>query len=322
MAKLSALVPVNLEEEKEKFFFDTKYNPQFRYSEDFDLDAINKNYYLDDFLFESSERIIKQVLKKYETEENYLSETEGDFIDDATVLEQAKIYLKKINLDSKLTIQLTSNSLARSSIINDVLYLRSGRVYRKGGILSTLHHEVGTHYLRTLADRNQPWHNSRRAYNLHPYQETEEGLAVFNSQLASNEKYLWFPALNYWLAYQASRNSFANLYRISARFIDNKERRWRLIMKVKRGQKDTSNTGGYFKNIIYLTGIIKLLDYFKQHDNSGYNNLYIGKVAIEDINELVEKSKYCNYPLAPLNMYAEKSAKDIAHRITAHNKLL
>ena len=43
-----------------------------------------------------------------------------------------------------------------------------------------MHHEIGTHYLRRLNERKQPWFKQRQQFEMVNFLETEEGLACIN----------------------------------------------------------------------------------------------------------------------------------------------
>lgn len=47
--------------------------------------------------------------------------------------------------------------------------------------------------------------------------------------------YLFKPALNYYLCCKASEMSFVDLFNDVAKYVDNPRRRWKYVLRVKRG---------------------------------------------------------------------------------------
>lgn len=60
--------------------------------------------------------------------------------------------------------------------------------------------------------------------------------------------FLYKSALNYYSAYMASKLSFVNLFNDLEKFIDNPRRRFKCVLRVKRGLTDTSEPGGLYKD--------------------------------------------------------------------------
>ena len=90
--------------------------------------------------------------------------------------------------------------------------------------------------------------------------ETEEGLACINQQLENTREgkngkkdcrykpYLFRQALYYWLCHMAKEHSFVEIFNALEKYIQNPDRRWKFVMRVKRGLIDTSQPGGFFKD--------------------------------------------------------------------------
>ena len=53
--------------------------------------------------------------------------------------------------------------------------------------------------------------------------------------------------------------SFVTLFRDLEKYLDCPERRWTMVLRVKRGLTDTSKPGGLYKDKLYLEGAIVLL---------------------------------------------------------------
>lgn len=60
--------------------------------------------------------------------------------------------------------------------------------------------------------------------------------------------FLFKPALNYYACSKASEMSFVELFNDLAKYVDNPRKRWKYVLRVKRGLGDTSLPGGLYKD--------------------------------------------------------------------------
>jgi hypothetical protein len=65
---------------------------------------------------------------------------------------------------------------------------------------------------------------------------------------SKNKPFLYKSALNYYSAYMASKLSFIDLFTDLEKYIDNPRRRFKCVVRVKRGLTDTSEPGGLYKD--------------------------------------------------------------------------
>ena len=92
--------------------------------------------------------------------------------------------------------------------------------------------------------------------------------------------YLFRQALYYWLCHMAKDHSFVEIFDALEKYIQNPDRRWKYVMRVKRGLTDTSQPGGFFKDQCYLKGAYTIL---RNRDVINFTELYCGKIAVEDL---------------------------------------
>lgn len=116
-----------------------------------------------------------------------------------------------------------------------------------------MHHELGTHYIRRINEKNQVWHNNRKKYEMKNCIVTEEGLACINALYDTAldkqfKPFLYKYALYYYSSYLASTMSFVELYNELEKYVDNPKRRWKNVLRVKRGMEDTKDEGGLYKD--------------------------------------------------------------------------
>ncbi len=52
--------------------------------------------------------------------------------------------------------------------------------------------------------------------------------------------FLFKPALNYYACYKASEMSFVELFNDLEKYVDSPKKRWKYVLRVKRGLSDTS----------------------------------------------------------------------------------
>lgn len=76
-------------------------------------------------------------------------------------------------------------------------------------------------------------------------------------------------------------------------------------MRVKRGQEDTSVSGGYYKDKAYLEGIVQIL---QDRKNLDFYGLYCGKMSLEDLKKpnITKKMKKENIKIPHIMQDMEK----------------
>jgi hypothetical protein len=140
----------------------------------------------------------------------------------------------------------------------NTLFVRTGAVFAPERLQATIAHEVATHILRAENGKKQPYEIFSRG--LANYLETEEGLAIYNQNLVldeKSEKHYW-PVVSLLAVEYAEEHSFREVYDFVRKFGFDKERAWKTALKVKRGLRDTSESGGFTKEHIYFSGLQKV----------------------------------------------------------------
>eukprot|EP00747_Dinoflagellata_sp_TGD_P007720 gnl/TRDRNA2_/TRDRNA2_117354_c1_seq1.p1 gnl/TRDRNA2_/TRDRNA2_117354_c1~~gnl/TRDRNA2_/TRDRNA2_117354_c1_seq1.p1 ORF type:complete len:248 (+),score=22.59 gnl/TRDRNA2_/TRDRNA2_117354_c1_seq1:3-746(+) len=144
-------------------------------------------------------------------------------------------------------------------------------------------HEIGTHVLRYLNDEAQVWHRHRDEWSLVDSWVTEEGLATLNTYLSMSCKLLFSQALRYWAVCQGARVGFCELFRLLQAYEPDKELRFRMCCRVKRGMIDTSKPGALCVDQAYFRGAVELLRCAEDVDFVG---LYSGQLALQDLSRM------------------------------------
>lgn len=158
--------------------------------------------------------------------------------------------------------------------------------------MGVIDHEIGTHFLRRNNEKFQVWAQKRNKYDVKNCMRTEEGFASTNQMvrcaLEGGHPFLYRSALNYYMAYKASKMGFVELFNDIQKYIDCKQSRWKYVMRVKRGVMDTSEPGGYYKDQVYLEGTVTIL---RERKTLDFYGLCCGKISVEDMKRLGKMNK-------------------------------
>lgn len=210
---------------------------------------------------ETAIKIMDKFLETHGSESNYL-ETEGRMITEKEEVEEIIFkYLEDHGPEVKAVakVNFSNKNVAYTSVTYDNfstkirINVQVPIMYREGRIQGTLHHEIGSHFLRRFNEVQQPWHNERKKWGLKNTVTIEEGSGCLNMYLEqakdpSKYTYLFKPALNYYMCCKASKMSFAELFKDLEKYVDNPKLRYKYVLRVKRGLADTSQPGGLYKD--------------------------------------------------------------------------
>ena len=283
------ITPTNLEDEKRKFLFDENYNPQFEYAQEIPESVLTKYGDVSSEHLQFAINTLEHVKKNWKTEGAYLDDVEGPMMKREEVEKQLHAYLATLGLDKKVRVFFSYSYIARTSVQKDLIRIRLPIEYREKSFLGTLHHEIGTHMLRRINEEKQPWFEKHAEFGLHPYMDTEEGLAVLHQLIPLSQKLLRFESLRYLAVYLGSTSSFSSVFQQLEPYMEDKLRRWNTCVRVKRGIKDTSKAGAFTRDQAYLRWGIHVLHWLEQH-HFDLTPLYFGKLAVEDLEKAMELS--------------------------------
>lgn len=286
MSFLQQLAPLNLQEEKQKFFADFSYNPQFCYSGPIDQEKLTKYPHTTPELVALAERIISKKLP--ENNEAILEKELGRVLTQTEVTQKAKLFLKMHNLDQEIEVVWSASFVSRATMTQTALKLKSTAEFREKETVGMLYHEIGTHALRTYNYKRQSWYRKKKKSGLHgSYLETEEGLAVLHSLIPVENKLLTKSAIRYLAAEKTTQLTFAQLWEFLSTYVLDPEERWTIIVRQKRGLTDTSQPGVFMKDAVYFSGAIKMIAWL-QTNSFSLEELYIGKIAVEDLSTAIK----------------------------------
>lgn len=319
MIRLSQLNPINLLEEKEKFFQDNSYNPQFMYAEPISEGELTHYGLPQKDIIDNAELVVKEAY--FGRNQKDLLMMEGPIISRDEVTQKIRNFLALHKLERRFNIVWSSSFVSRTTITQDTIKLRSNAEFRKESLIGMLYHEIGTHALRRINYEEQPWFKKKNKFGFKNYLRTEEGLAILHSLLAHTYKSSVAAALRYLSVDYAATHSFVELWDYLLPYVDNPEARWLLTFREKRGLADTSQPGGYTKDLVYFEGAHQVAVWLDKH-NYDCTTLYFGKLDIADVEKAVEMNPDFQ-PLLPSFFVTdtEKYAKNL-HEIAIFNHFL
>lgn len=268
------LTPLNLNSEKQKFLKNQHYNPQFIYPQPLEQTTLTK-YGLPQkkFLILAKNYLNKHPLKKKPADEANSSALSKEEIEEAIFS-----LCKKINLVPP-EIVYSNKLITRLAVVKNRLIINSRPTSKltAQNLPILLAHELQTHYLRYANQAKQSFPAEKRV----DYLRTEEGLAILTGSFYGQDLNFSVICALYCGVELAQRSSFSEVFAwFSQQFSLNFNQAWAKTMRLKRGLTDTGVPGGFSKDLIYLEGLIEVIDYLLNQDNQ-WQYLYLGKIACE-----------------------------------------
>jgi hypothetical protein len=105
-------------------------------------------------------------MSAYGGPENTILEIDGgELLLQEDIEPEIRAYLEEMSLSEPVDIIYSSHAVAPTSVAYDArscrfkLTIRTPINYRKERMTGVLNHEIGTHLIRRLNDRSQPWNN-------------------------------------------------------------------------------------------------------------------------------------------------------------------
>lgn len=293
MGLISDLKPLNLEEEKQKFFQNFSYNPQFVYVRDFSQEELlkygtpRKKYY---------NHAIKMLDKYgifYKKDVQNLSPQE--------IENQIQLIFQKLKTPP-IKISFMPKQISRVLIKDGEIMFKSNIAINQDQLISILNHEIQTHFLRKW---NDTLHNlDSNTDNNVDFRLTEEGLANLHSFIERKDKIIKKSFLTYMATYCAQENSFSKVFSLLKSMGQKDDIAWNITVKQKRGLNDTSQPGGFSKDLVYFEGIVKIWQWMMDAHNDP-RDLYLGRIGLADITKTKLKIKDVKtvFPTFMLNLH-------------------
>jgi len=357
---LNYVNPLNIEEQKEKFFT-SKYltDPDFLYpSIDFDKFLLHRKFFslpiekiedvrlrkLYEKIIYSYSGLIQCIETVGDKESFYFNSlrsfgtpTEQDVENAKFILhipndEDDSIYEPKFspkeaenifreyatNFDFDFNIKFSKTMGAIAMVLNSSksLVINSNHTFSVAEMNILTNHEIGVHMVTTMNGLEHPLKIFSHGFPNDV--ETQEGLAVFSEYMSGSLTLRRLKELAYRVIAVdslAKGYSFSKTFRLLHNTYElSRERAFYLTVRVHRG-------GGFTKDYLYLTGLVKVYKYFQ--DDKNLDLLLTGKVSlehIEDISYLIDidyavKPKHLS-PSFDNNLNSNNKVKFILNNLT------
>mgnify|MGYP003993157167 FL=1 len=340
---LKHIKPLNLEEEMERLLEDELYNPTFTYSEiGSDLDDAKERLHekitddsaLGTLLEKKRKELLKRITllqsrghneqftaasvalfgkptnklitvaqKKLATRAACDLKPQGkEVLTAATAVERFEKALEAYGLhDWQGSVR--SKLIARITVGGKKVYIREDAIFSESDIASLIAHEIETHVLTSENGSHQSYQILRRGCA--DYLDTQEGLAIYNEQevLSPHSEKHFNPYKNILgLEYSLQHSLAQTRTYLETELGCTPEKAVQQSVAMKRGLGDTSDAGGFTKSVVYLRGLLAIQKFVD--DGNALQRLYIGKVALEDL-ETIEKLPDLKEPLILPNFLRE-----------------
>lgn len=280
MSLISNLNPLNLQTEKQKFCQNLNYNPQFIYNRTFTHRQLTL-YGLPSSYFQ---KIAENYLKK--NPHRPLLSNKTIFLTKTQIIQHCRQLFQQLKLPL-IPIVFQKHHLTRASIKKGHLIINERAQLTPRKLNSLLAHEVQTHYLRS---HNQKLQNFPKP-NTSQYLRTEEGLAILNSNYYKPQPNFTGLCHQYLGVCLAQTQSFSQIFSWRMSFpCTSFSQAWNFTTRIKRGLTDTSQPGGFTKDIVYLEGLIQVIDWLSNQENS-YSDLYLGKIDTSHLPEIKKQAQ-------------------------------
>lgn len=265
--------PTNLLSEKEKFFADRSYNPQFTYVEPVVPEKLTLWGLPKQELYDYALEMLKTVPPPS-------LPSASDRVTQEVVIQKIAEFNEHHSLPTQLEVHFDDNLVSRCKVTATAIYFQLPLIYSHEQLEDLLRHELDTHVLRYHNHTLQTWkkHISPESQ----IRRTEEGLANIHTHLLRKEKQLYKSYFSYIAAYTAQRHSFSEVFHTLVNHGRSEQTSWNTAVKVKRGMTDTSKPGVFSREICYLEGAIMMCKWLldTSHERT---QLYWGRLAVEEL---------------------------------------
>lgn len=186
------------------------------------------------------------------------------------------------NFDFQMNIKLSTSIAADAMVSNKLrtLFVKKNARFSENQLKTLANHEIGVHMVTTFNGLNQPLKIFSNGFPKNV--ETQEGLAVFSEYMSGA---LTLDRLKTFAYRVIAADSLTDGYDFADTFdlLYNqyklqRDKAYIISLRVHRG-------GGFTKDYLYLTGLKKIYDYYKE--NGDLSVLLTGKVSLEEQSSIL-----------------------------------
>ncbi|MDP2691413.1 MAG: DUF1704 domain-containing protein [bacterium] len=164
------------------------------------------------------------------------------------------------------------------------LLVKADEMFSEEDVKKLIAHEIEVHVYCTENGKIQPFQVFRRG-TAH-YLKTQEGLAVFHQSRVVSEGYRG-ALLSFHAAQWAREEGFRAVFDRLCTY-QTPDEAWKGAVKVKRGLLDAGQPGAFPKNALYYWGYLEVGDYIR--GGGEWKDLFLGKFALSQV-DLVRQIK-------------------------------
>jgi|GEM_PF-24305 len=222
--------------------------------------------------------------------------------------EDAKHMFEKILEDYGLhdwSVQIKTSMVSDCAVGGRKVYVRKNARFSEAHIRSLIAHEIETHVLTAENGASQPYMILRRGCA--NYLDTQEGLAIWNQiqVLPEHHEKRYAHAKNVLGIAFAKTHGFADLRKYLHEDLSmSPEKAIRKAIDFKRGCTRAAEPGAFTKGLSYFRGFRAIEKYVK--DGGDLRRLYIGKIALEDLELLKSLPELRKPVLLPKSLRAKE----------------
>jgi len=252
---------------------------------------------VDKELYETAKYLLKEIPPEDNSEARWV-----DCYELADKCREEVEYYKKFypEMESKVEVK---HDIVGMLVSKGQLYIGESFKVPENRVDALVHHEIGTHVLTFFNGKAQPFKQLSTGFA--DYEELQEGIAVLSEYLVGG---LTGDRLRLLAARVVAGHTLTEGYAFEDTFREltvkynlDKESAFQVTARIHQG-------GGCTKDIIYLRGLIQLIDYLK---NGGeLEPLFVGKIALKHIplmEELKMRGILKPSPLFPRFLLDEKA---------------
>lgn len=279
MSLLESLIPLNLESEESKFRQDQTYNPQFVYSRVFTSKLLTGNGLPRADYLALAEKYLKKIAPTLPKQAKIKA------LAPRRVSQITRDLFRQLGLNPPIIHWRKMLSIAKRK--NETLIFAKNLPMSESMLKGVLAHEVQTHLLRS---HNQALQTLPRSLPS-AYSRAEEGLASLNSKFVRQNFDFRTSCYRYLACNWSQQASFAEVFaRLRDRGQFDFNRAWYFTLRAKRGLQDTSQPGGFTKDIVYWEGTLQVLDWLLEPENK-LADLYLGKISLAQVPEYRSRAR-------------------------------
>ena len=235
--------------------------------------------------YNEAKKIIQIVMNKYESPRQFYNSCFGtDLITKHEILDTFYNYAYIIGLRTNTTFQFKfdkikplikyeNNSDINLFIINENI-INNTIFNSKKAIIALCNRELGTYFIKSFNNKNQPWYKNKKQYKLSKNKklllQIKRGLGVINMYTVIDKPYLFKYALSYYTACLCDTFLKKDLIKHIEQFTINKYHAKKLVTNVL-----------YDKNTIKFAfeGCVEIL---RNLNKINFDNLYAGEITLKD----------------------------------------